>query len=231
MNMRHVLRLSLALLALMAACSVAGWIGLPADAQVPIHWGLDGQADGFAPKIVGLLLVPGIAAVLVGLFVVVPGIEPRSENLQRSRTAYQAIWAGLLVFLAALHATTVAIALGFDLSIPRVVTAGIGFLFIVIGNWLPTLRSTFMVGIRTPWTLTSERSWTVTHRLGGRGFVAVGLASVVLAVIGVAPEILVGVLVGGILFVTAGLFVVSYRVWASDPDRRTSDGQGREPDR
>ncbi len=224
MTSRFAVRLSLALVALMLGCSVAGFIGLPPGAQLPIHWDLAGHADRFAPKIVGLLLVPAIAAVLVAVFVVIPAIEPRRVNLERSRPAYAAIWLAVLLLLAAIHAASIAVALGLELSVARVVAGGVALMLVVVGNWLPTLRSTFMVGIRTPWTLTSERSWTVTHRLGGRGFVAVGLVTTVLAVAGVAPEVLAAVLLGGLALVVVLAFVVSYRVWAADPDRGTFDG-------
>lgn len=226
MTGRAVLRISAALVLLMLAVSVVGFVRLPADAQLPIHWDIRGVADRFAPKIIGLLFLPGVAAVLTVLFVVIPAIEPRRENLVRSKAGYQAIWVGVVVLMAALHSATVAIALGLDLSMARIVAGGVGLLFVVIGNWLPTLRSTFTVGIRTPWTLTSERSWVVTHRIGGRAFVLVGLATVVLAVSAVPLEVLAIVLLGGTAATVALAVVVSYRTWAGDPERSGSSLEG-----
>jgi uncharacterized membrane protein len=57
----------------------------------------------------------------------------------------------------------------------RVLPVGIGVLFIVIGNLLPRARPNWFVGIRTPWTLSSDRVWEKTHRFGGQVFVGGGI--------------------------------------------------------
>ena len=62
--------------------------------------------------------------------------------------------------------------------------AGMGVLFIVIGNLLGKVTRNFFVGIRTPWTLASEEVWYRTHRLAGKLFVAAGLFMVVASLAG-----------------------------------------------
>ena len=107
----------------------------------------------------------------------------------------------------------------FDIS--RVVLIGIGALFIVIGNYLPKVRPNYLMGIRTPWTLTSDLSWQKTHRLGGRLFVLEGLVLIVLGLIAVAAWL--GVLiVAGIAIMLVVVFAYSYRVWKADPAKRTT---------
>jgi uncharacterized membrane protein len=54
-----------------------------------------------------------------------------------------------------------------------------------IGNVLGKLRSNFFVGIRTPWTLSSEHVWDQTHRWAGRLFV--GAAAVLAVLAGAMP--------------------------------------------
>ncbi|MBV9107877.1 MAG: SdpI family protein, partial [Gemmatimonadetes bacterium] len=63
----------------------------------------------------------------------------------------------------------------------RTTLAGMGLLLMVIGNYLPRIRSNWWMGIRTPWTLESERVWRDTHRVGGRTFVAGGLLCAIAA--------------------------------------------------
>lgn len=58
-------------------------------------------------------------------------------------------------------------ALGYEISVNRLLMFAIGVLLVVIGNWLPKIRSNFMFGVRTPWTLTSDRTWCRTHRAAG----------------------------------------------------------------
>ena len=90
MNIRPMLIYSFVVVGLMLALSAWAWTQLPADASIPIHWGVDGQPNGFAPKPIGLFLLPGITALITALFAVIPRIEPRRANLERSGTAYRA---------------------------------------------------------------------------------------------------------------------------------------------
>jgi uncharacterized membrane protein len=51
----------------------------------------------------------------------------------------------------------------------------IGLLFIFLGNILPKIPSNYFAGVRTPWTLTSEKNWYKTHRVSGYVFVIGGI--------------------------------------------------------
>ena len=57
---------------------------------------------------------------------------------------------------------------------------GLSILFLVIGNYLPSLKPNYFIGIRTPWTLESEEIWRKTHRLGSRVWVIGSLLMIVL---------------------------------------------------
>jgi len=89
----------------------------------------------------------------------------------------------------------------------------------IFGNYLPKLKSNWFIGIRTPWTLSSEESWRKTHRLGGRLFVICGAVIIITSVL--APEqgrdVLFGAMIPAILATT----VYSYFVWRNDPQRIT----------
>ena len=81
---------------------------------IPIHWGLDGQVDGYAPKEVGLSLLPVTAIAIAALLAVIPRFEPRRANLERSGKAYGAIWVAVVTLLGGVHVLMVAAALGAD---------------------------------------------------------------------------------------------------------------------
>jgi len=221
MDRRRLVTFSAAVVAGMVAIGAWAWIQLPAGADVPIHWGPDGTPNGYASKTVGLLLLPLIAAGVAVLLAAIPRIEPRRANLERSGKAYGAIWAGVMLLLGGIQVIVVATSLGATLDVSRLMLFGTGALFIVIGNYLPKVRSNYMVGIRTPWTLTSDLAWDRTHRLGGRLFVVEGLVFLVLGLIGVAPEYLVIAIVAAIVVLVVVLFGYSYQVWKSDPARRS----------
>lgn len=220
MNVRPMAYTSLAVIGGMVLASVWAWLQLPADAQVPIHWGPSGQPDGWADKTTGLFLMPAVALAITGLFIVIPRIEPRRTNLERSVTAYRAVWIGVIVLFGGLHLLAVGVALGAELDLTRIVLTGTGVLFVVIGNYLPKVRPNYLMGIRTPWTLASDLSWVKTHRIGGRLFVIEGIAIAALGLLGISGIVLVAILLGGIVALLAVSFVVSYRVWKSDPAKR-----------
>jgi uncharacterized membrane protein len=202
---------------LMLAVSAWAWGQVPDGAQIPIHWGPTGQANGFASKEVGLLMVPGMALGIGVLLAFIPAIDPRRGNLLRSTPAYRAIVLVTLGLLLVLHIAAVLTATGRHLDMPRIVVVGVGLVFLVIGNYLGKTRSSWFLGIRTPWTLSSERSWALTHRLGGYLFAAFGAIMVVVGVIN--PEILAWILLPGLAVVIGIPVVYSYLVWRNDPDR------------
>ena len=166
------------------------WIVGP-DQQVPVHSGVDGEPDGWATALVGFAILPLITAGIVGLYALVPRIEPRRRNLERSANAYRTTAIAVVVFLGVAQAVVVLASIGDTLPMVAIVGLGIGTLFIVMGNVLATVRSTFLFGVRTPWTLTSDRAWDRTNRLVGRLFVLAGLTLIALTLAGSA-ELIVG---------------------------------------
>ena len=227
MNLRSFYRVSAIVLACELALALYGvWVVGP-DQQVPVHWGTDGEADGWAAALAGFAVMPLITAGIVALFAIVPRIEPRRRNLERSAHAYRTTAIAVVVFLGVAQAVVVLASLGDTLPMAGIVGLGIGLLFIVMGNVLTTVRSTFLFGVRTPWTLSSERSWDRTNRLVGRLFVLAGLTLVALTLPG-NVELIVWAMVAWIAVIVAASFGYSDRVWRADPDRRTGLGAGRD---
>jgi uncharacterized membrane protein len=222
MNRRPFLVYSAAILGAMAILSAWAWGQLPDGASIPIHWGIDGQPNGFAPKEIGLLMLPVVVVGIAVLLTVIPRIEPRRANLERSGKAYGATWIGVVTLLGAIHVLIVAVALGARLDVGRLVLIAVGALFVLVGNYLPTIRPNYLMGIRTPWTLTSDLSWVRTHRVGGRLFVIEGLAFVLLGLLGVTPLVLAVAVIGAVAVMVGVLLVYSYRVWKVDPARRST---------
>lgn len=209
---------SLALLAVMLAASAIMWVNLPADARLPVHYNIHGQADRYAGKLVAALMMPGVVMGVTLLLAVVPYIEPRRQHLRQSAKAYAALWIAVVGLFATLHVNSMLIALGHGVNLTTLVGVLLGLLFMVLGNYLGKVRSTFMFGIRTPWTLSSDQVWDKTHRLGGRMFFTVGLASVVLAVLGLKAWA-VAVLAGGAIGSAILLTIYSYVLWRREEHR------------
>lgn len=164
-----------------ASAAAAALLYARLPAVIPMHWGISGAADGFAPRI-GAFYTPLLTAGLLLLLQLLPRIDPHRENYARFAESYAAFRLALALFLGLTEASMLCEALRpGTLDIGRVITAGVGLLLCVIGNFMPKFRHNYFVGIRTPWTLADEQVWYATHRLGGRVWFAGGLALAVLA--------------------------------------------------
>jgi len=151
---------------------------------------------------------------------VLPAIDPRGSNYVKFGGAFEGIIITTMLFMLGLHAVILRAALGYPVAIERVVPLGMGVLFIVIGNLLPRARPNWFVGIRTPWTLSSDRVWENTHRFGGRVFVASGLLILVGAF--VVPQWEHIVLFTVVLVCVASVLVYSYLDWKREQTTTTA---------
>ena len=188
-------------------------VALPfAPDRVPTHWGVSGQPDQFAAPFPGLFLLPMIMALLALVLPILPRIDPRKQNYRAFGSTYMAIQTGILVFMLALHAVTIAAALGLDINMNRAIVPLVGVLFVGLGNVMSKLRPNWFVGIRTPWTLSSPDVWTRTHRFGGRLMLGLGLVLIVAGLLFPAPVAATTAGVGacGLVALTFGY---SYLVW------------------
>jgi len=196
------------LVAAMWAFALAVYPRLPA--RIPTHWNLRGEADGWGgPGAAFLFPAIGIGTWL--LMLVLPRIDPRRAHWEKFRDEVHLLVNVLVLFFAWVEAVALGAALGWELDTGRAVMGGMGVLLAIIGNYLPRIRSNWFMGIRTPWTLSSESVWRDTHRIGGRAFVAAGVAMVLA---GFIPGILAQVLAIVAAMVASLIPVVySYLAW------------------
>jgi uncharacterized membrane protein len=219
MSRKAMMWASLVVVAALAAVAFAVGTSLPEGVQLPTHWGWDGKADKFSDKWTALLMPVAIAAGVSLLFVLLPAIEPRRKGMERSQGLYFAGWAGVLLLACLIELAVVAAARGWKISATTLILAGVGALFVLLGNQMSKTRSTYTIGIRTPWTLASEEVWMKTHRLGAKLFVAGGLVMLIAALADI-PASLLNDVVLGVAAVTAAIPVAySYLLW-----RRESAG-------
>ena len=216
-------RLSIASAVLVIAMvAIAAWVAskLPAEAQLPTHWGIDGQPDGLSDKWTALLMPALIAAGVSALMHFLPALEPRKGGLERSQGLYMASWAGLLVLMALVQLAVIAAAFNWPITSTSLILGGTGLLFVLIGNQLGKSRSMYLVGIRTPWTLASEEVWIKTHRLAGKLMVAGGALLAVAAFLPLTAGAL-ATLLFGVIFAIAGVPILySYMLWRREQTAR-----------
>ncbi|MBE5102857.1 SdpI family protein [Priestia aryabhattai] len=168
---KHVFPLSITLLTL-----VAWLIALPhLPATMPIHWGANGEADGFATKINAMILTVGIMVLIYFIIAFVPRIDPRKENYKYFSKTYNIVLNAVLLLFFFVNMSTILQGLGYNVPMSYIAPIMAGLVFIIIGNYLQRVRSNYFMGIRTPWTLSNETVWKKTHRLSGKLFFIGGL--------------------------------------------------------
>ena len=225
MNLRSLYRLAAVIIVLQVLVSLWGFAQVGLTATVPIHWNAAGEPSGYAPSWLGFLVTPVITAAMVALFAIIPRIEPRRENLLKSGSAYVTVALATLVLMLLVHVAAVAAGAGYDVPIAPIVGGGVGLLFVALGNVMTTVRSNFMFGVRTPWTLTSDLAWDKTHRLIGRLWVVGGVAMFLSSLLG-RTDVLVAVILVFVIGSMVLAFGYSYSVWRGDPSRRSLGGDG-----
>ena len=199
---------------IVASCafSIAVFSRLPAS--VPVHWGVSGEPNRYGSRLEAAFLMPAIMLVLFGVLVWYPSRDPRAANIAKFRGAYDTVIAATLAFMAGVHVIALGTSLGWQIPLNTVILAGVGVLFVLVGNLLPRARSNFIFGIRTPWTLSSDTVWTRSHRLGGYLMVGAGLLTIGAAFL--APPL--NVLIAVVSLIAAGLIpvVYSYVLWSRE---------------
>ena len=154
------------------AVSIWAWPQLPP--QVATHWNIRGEPDGYSGPFVAAFVMPLAILVIAALAQVLPTIDPKRANYPKFLDTYWLLINSILVFMGVVHLAVLGDALGAPVSMRRVMPVALGFLFIMIGNYLGRVQPNWFLGIRTPWTLSSDTVWRKTHRLGAWVFVIAG---------------------------------------------------------
>ncbi|HEY3220130.1 MAG TPA: SdpI family protein [Gemmatimonadales bacterium] len=201
--------------ALAVAMSIWAYPQLPPT--VATHWSLNGTPDGYSSRLWALAIIPVILVIMTVIFNVLPKIDPRHENYVKFLSSYWLIANAVIVFLLVAHGLIIAAGLGFSIKIDRLMPLGIGLLFVFLGNFLTRVEPNWFVGIRTPWTLSSDTVWRRTHRTGGWVFVIGGL---LLASTALLPRAaFLPLLIATIVIMPAIPIVQSYVLWKREQGR------------
>ena len=141
---------------------------------VPMHWGIDGNIDGYGGK--GSLFV--LYAVGVGgtfLFDFARKIDPKSKNYDKFNRPYEIFKLVFAIFMDGLVLVTARSRFNKNLKVSQIIVVAVGLMIAVIGNYMPKFKYNYTMGIKTPWTLSSETVWEKTHRKSGALWVCGGI--------------------------------------------------------
>ncbi len=146
------------------------WEKLPS--QLPMHWNVYGNIDGYGP----VWGPPLITIVLYLLMLMVLYVDPKKANYQKIAKPYYIMRLALQSFFSIILFITVLAGLQVAIRIEKVIVPLLFVMFMIFGNYMSTLRFNWFVGIKTPWTLSDEDIWRKTHVFAGRLWFWVSIA-------------------------------------------------------
>lgn len=146
--------------------------------RIATHWDTQGQVNGYMSREAGMFLTPFIMAGITLLLYFIPYLDPRRRNIEKFRPYYEGFIVVMSVFLLAVQYQIILWNLGIRLSPNVFIPVAIGLLFFYCGVLCEKAKPNWFVGIRTPWTLSSNLVWAKTHRLGGILFKIVGIITI-----------------------------------------------------
>ena len=165
MSTRLTISITLVLLAAFLVMSLAIWDLVPNP--MASHWNINDQVDGHMSKFWGVFLLPFMAAGMFGLFLVLPLIDPLKANITQFREAFNLFIVLIMLFFGYIWTLTIAWNLGYtQFRMSTAMLPAMGLLFMYVGYMFRKAKRNFFIGIRTPWTLSSDIVWDKTHQLG-----------------------------------------------------------------
>lgn len=205
-----------------AAAGLYVWRLGPAG-PVPVHFGFDGQIDRWGDRSESALVIGGVALLtLLGGAALGWSARRKEANTARQRGlgAAQGVLIAATTAVVALQLAIVTLGTDGTIDPARLGLIGLCAILAVVGAAVGKVAPNALVGVRTPWSLNSRLAWEKSNRLAGRLFFWGGLTGLFLAP--AAPMPLGHRIAIAMVLAFAALCVVeSWRVWRSDPERRT----------
>ena len=147
------------------------WNQLPEE--IPTHFNLLGQADGYNHKMSAIFGLPTLMLLMHWLLLFLMIKDPKSSNIS-SKIQLLIYW--IIPFVSCLSMISIyGASLGYSMMSGILAQIFMGVVMIVIGKYLPKTRRNYIIGIRLPWTLENDENWSKTHRLAGKIWVLGGL--------------------------------------------------------
>lgn len=171
-----IIVLILIVVAVLAAFLV--WNRLPE--QMASHWGINDQVNGYISKFWGVFMMPLISLGMFLLFLLIPNIDPLKANIAKFRGVFNLFIIFIIGFMLYIHVLTLIWNLGYtSFAISKAMLPAIGLLLILIGYLMRQAKRNWFIGIRTPWTLSSDYVWDKTHQFGAILFMVSGVLAVI----------------------------------------------------
>jgi len=186
------------------------YFGIEFPDEMASHWNQYGEVDGYMSKFWSLYLMPVITLVIYLIFLLVPKIDPLKRNIEKFRKYFDRFILLIVLFLIYIYILTILWNLGVSYSMTGAIIPGIVVLLLFAGDLTKKSKRNWFIGIRTPWTLSSDEVWEKTNKLGGNLI----QASAALSCLGIIfPNLFVWFLLIPLLASTTITLIYSYFIF------------------
>jgi uncharacterized membrane protein len=207
--MRKTIFIALGMVIISIAAGVLLYPTMPE--RVASHWNMHGEADGYSSKALGIFLLPALSALLLFFFMLIPKIDPLGKNIESFRKYYDGFILSFTGFMSYVYILTLLWNMGARFNMSQALSPAFGALFYYLGILTENAKRNWFVGIRTPWTMSSDAVWDKTHRRSGKLFKAAGIIALLGALI---PEYAILLMIVPVISVAAYSVVYSYVVYS-----------------
>lgn len=197
------------LMAALGLGTIAGLVVVPLDQMIPIHWDLSGQPDNWAPAPLALLAPAMLAVLVLGGLMVMRG-RGFEKDFEAGRHVVSAAFSIVLLIALGVLAVSIAIGLGHDLDMPRLVTALMGLILLILGNATPKSQPNRVAGVRVPWTMHDPSNWALVNRKSGQWLMAGGGIALLAAIFNLPALALAIICIAAVIVPLAAGTLYSY---------------------
>jgi uncharacterized membrane protein len=144
--------------------------------QVASHWNLQGVPDDTMSRFWGVAIFPLVMLGTSLIFLAFPQVDPLRRNIELFRRTYNLVILVFNLYFFYIYILTLVWNLGYSYDFSLALIPAMTVLFYFLGVLLEKSRRNWFIGIRTPWTLSSDQVWEKTHQRGAILFkIAAGL--------------------------------------------------------
>ncbi len=136
--------------------------------RITIHWNIEGP-DRYVSRI-WLFSFPLFSLGLWLLFLLIPRIDPLKKNVKKFQGAYEKFCVLTLGFMFYVTAFVIYANLYVVRQAHYFVIPVVSIILYACGELCKYTRRNWFIGIRTPWTLSSDYVWKKTHKQGEKLF-------------------------------------------------------------
>lgn len=171
------------------------------------HWNAQGIVDGYSSRLFNVLFFPVLQIFLLLLLTYVPKLDPKIKNIKLFEGNYSLFISVIMIFMYLIQLQVFLWNIDIKVPIESSIPILLGILFIFVAQLIKSAKQNYTIGIRTPWTLASEKVWDKTHALGAKLFRVGGILTVLSSLI---PKYSFIALFAFIIIPSLYLFIYSY---------------------